>query len=80
MEQMEFSALCHGNGDMLIAGSNLHGWGTSEVINGPNRFPVSSKAMSVAFLGDDIIYYEAHCVSMINSGVVSVIYGSVSAE
>ena len=34
---------------------------------------------NVAFLGDDIVYCEGHCVKMINSGVVSVISGSDSA-
>ena len=52
--------------------------GTTDAINGSNGFPVSSNAMNVAFLCDDIVFCEGHCVKMINSGVVSVISGSVS--
>jgi len=32
----------------------------SEVANGPNKSPVSSKAMNVAFICDDIVYFEGH--------------------
>ena len=109
-KDMWFSALCQGNGDMLIAGSNsrrgiysitttfdgvgilgtvtlltsyMDQWkyvsalalsgdklaictdgiiylhtlsqGTTEVVNGPNMFPVSSNAMNVAFLGGNFV-------------------------
>ena len=41
--------------------------GTTDAINGSNGFPVSSNAMNVAFLCDDIVFCEGHCVKMINS-------------
>lgn len=32
----------------------------TEVVNGPNKFPVSSKVMNAAFICDDIVYFEGH--------------------
>lgn len=52
----------------------------TEVITGPDMLPISSKAVNVVWVGEDIVFCEDHCVKSFKSNVVSVIAGECKGD
>ncbi len=52
----------------------------THIVSTSDMVPVSSNTTNMAFITENVLFCEGHCVKMFGSGKVSIISGSVDAE